>query len=305
MPVRKIVEIDESLCNGCGECVVGCAEGALQIIDGKAKIVREDFCDGFGDCIGTCPTGALSIVEREVTDYDPDAARAHVARTRGDAGTATFDAAASRHESYSPTDLARTQPPGGGGCPGSSSRVFPAVGGGVSPSSPNPSSAMGTPPFPLAASGDGRTAAAGLPPRDPGTVNPSDLRQWPIMLHLVPPSAPFLRHRDLCLLSTCSPVAMPDVQWRFVRGRAVVVACPKLDRTEGYVAKLAAILAEPTIPCAVVVRMEVPCCRGLTAMAVQAAQQCGRRDLRVVEAVVATDGRYLAEQTVYDGGASI
>jgi len=287
MTVRKIIRIDEDLCNGCGDCVVGCAEGALRIVDGKARMVREDFCDGFGDCVGTCPTGALTIVEREVPDYDPQAARAHVARSRGAEGLAAFDQAAVRHE---PAVAQGPQPHQGGGCPGSRVRVFPTAGGGVSPSSPNPSSVQGTPV--LSFSG---------PSGDPGTVIPPSLGQWPVQLHLVPARAPFFKNRELCVLSTCAPVAMPDAQWRYVRGRGIVVACPKLDRTEVYIDKLAEILAEPTIPRAVVVRMEVPCCRGLTAMTVQAAGRTGRRDLAVVEATVAADGRHLGEQVVHGG----
>ncbi len=279
MATRKIIEINEELCNGCGDCVVGCAEGALQIINGKAKIVREDFCDGFGDCVGTCPTGALIIVEREVSDYDPAAARDHVAQTRGAEGVAEFDQAAARHES--------PPAPKQGGCPGSMMRVFPTAGGGVSPSSPNPSSVPGT-----------------LAPNSPTSSSPDqimapNLGQWPVMLHLVQPHAPFLQNKELCVLSSCSPAAMPDAQWRFIKDRGIVMACPKLDRTEPYVDKLAAILANPTIPRAVVVRMEVPCCSGLTAMTVQAAQLSGRDDLQVVEATVGVDGRYVGEKVVF------
>ncbi len=282
MAVRKIIKINEELCNGCGDCIVGCAEGALQIVDGKAKMVREDFCDGFGDCVGSCPTGALTIVESEVPDYDPHAAREHVARIRGAEGVEQFDLAAARHE---------TPPaPAQGGCPGSMMRVFPTAGGGVSPSSPNPSSAKGTP-----VSSSPQTG-----PSAPDQVIAPNLGQWPVMLHLVPPNAPFLMDKELCVLSSCSPAAMPDAQWRFVKGRGIVMACPKLDRTEPYVDKLAAILANPSIPRAVVVRMEVPCCSGLTAMTVQAAQMCGRDDVQVVEATVGVDGRYVGEKVVFD-----
>jgi hypothetical protein len=128
----------------------------------------------------------------------------------------------------------------------------------------------------------------------PGHVNKSELQQWPIQLHLVRPGAPFFKGRELVVLSTCSPVASADVHWRFLRGRSVVVACPKLDRTEGYIEKLGAILAEPSIPKVIIVRMEVPCCGGLTAIACAAAELGGRPDLAIEEVVVGLQGDVLA-----------
>jgi len=293
MATRKIIKINEELCNGCGDCIIGCAEGALQIVDGKAKLVREDFCDGFGDCVGTCPTGALTIVESDAPEYDPSATREHVGRTRGAQGLEEFDRAASRHDEHQATPVGiQNGPKPGGGCPGSRMRVFPTAGGGVSPSSPNPSFVSGTP---APNSSPGTLSASG----DPGTVIPSNIGQWPIQLHLVQPHAPFFKDKELCVLSTCAPVAMPDAQWRYVRGRSLVVACPKLDRTEGYVEKLAAILTESSIPRAVIVRMEVPCCSGLTRMVTEAAKLSGRDDLTVVEANVSVDGQHLGETVVF------
>jgi len=259
---RKIITIDEEKCDGCGQCVSACAEGALQIVNGKAKLVKEDFCDGFGDCLGECPTGALQIVERDAPDYDPAATRARLAATGDAAAVTKFDEAARRHEAaHPPTPPA----PPAGGCPGMRVR--------------------------MAASESAAPAAApvngsGLPP----TVHSSELRQWPIQLHLVPPNAPFFKGKELVVMSACAPLASADVHWRFLRGRSVVVACPKLDRTEGYMEKLAGILSDPTIPRALVVRMEVPCCGGLTRIVREAAAQTDRRDLVVEEITVALDG---------------
>ena len=118
----------------------------------------------------------------------------------------------------------------------------------------------------------------------------SDLTQWPVQLHLVPADAPFFKGRELVVLSTCSPIASADMHWRFIRGRGVVVACPKLDRTEKYVDKLAAILSEPSIPAVVVTRMAVPCCGGLTAMVKQAVAKTGRSDLKFSEVIIELDG---------------
>ncbi len=268
MVTRKVIEIDEALCNGCGECITACAEGALQLVNGKAKLVREDFCDGFGDCIGECPTGALKVVDRDVPDYNPIAARAHVARLGGVEAVRRFDEAALRH-----SQGIHGSPPLLAGCPGTRMRVPETP---VAPTQP--------------------VTSEGLP----GRILPSELRQWPVQLHLVMPGAPFFQNRELVVMSTCGPVASADVHWRFLRGRAVVVACPKLDRTEPYPAKLAAILREPTIPRVVVARMEVPCCGGLTAIAEEAVRTSGRDDLALDEVTLSLDGEVIATERIVE-----
>ncbi len=238
---RRIIHIDGEKCDGCGLCVAACHEGAIELHDGKARLVREDYCDGLGDCIGQCPQGAITFVEREVSTP------AAVPRApMSDCGCLDD----------SPT---------AGGCPGSRARVL--SGNAV----------------PVAA----RDAAAG-----PGRVIPSDLGQWPVQLHLVPVRAPFYQGRELVVLSTCAPVASADVHWRFLRGRAVVVACPKLDRTDPYVEKLAAILRENSISRVLVVRMTVPCCGALVRI-VRAAAALSGRDVPVEEIRVDLDGSVL------------
>lgn len=260
---RKMIKIDKEKCNGCGECVTGCAEGALAIVDGKAEIVKDQYCDGFGDCVGTCPTGALTFEYREAEAFAPDAVREHVRAIRGEAGAAEFEAAHKRHEAQAPASRVSL------GCPGIQARTLHQK-----PAAP----AVSDPAIPR--------------------VHQPEIQQWPIQLHLVPPSAPFFKNREFALISTCSPLAAPDVNWRFARGRGIAVACPKLDRTEGYVEKLAEILSDPSIPKIVVVRMTVPCCGGLTHIALEAARQSGRSDLVVEEAMVSLEGDILEVKQV-------
>lgn len=257
--LRKIIKIDEELCNGCGECIVGCAEGALAIVNGKAKLVKEQFCDGFGDCIGTCPTGALTIEERESDEYDAEAVKVHVLNERGEEGLKQFMETDAAHAAAEKKTVPQ-------GCPSMIQRTMKQ---------------------PAAAA---QTASSALPD---GQVIRSELEQWPIMLHLVQPSASFFKDKELAIISTCSPVSCPDVNWRFVRGRGVVVACPKLDKTEGYVEKLAGIFKESLVPKVVIVRMEVPCCGGLTRMVMMAREMSGRADLPVEEVVVDLKGNIL------------
>jgi len=265
---RKIIEINEDLCNGCGDCIVGCAEGALQLIDGKARLVKEDFCDGFGDCVGTCPTGALQIIEREAVAFDEEATIEHVRNIGGEDAVKRMLGAAEEHEAK---EKAMEQKPKAGGCPGLQLRF------GNKPAAEKPK-------------------AESAPVS--GQVIRSDLDQWPIQLHLVPPTAPFFEGKELVVLSTCSPVASPDVHWRYVRGRSLVVACPKLDRTEGYVEKLAAIMAQNNIPKVIIVRMQVPCCGGLTMITKQAHAVSGRTDLVVEEVTIGLDGELLKTEKI-------
>ena len=257
---RKIIKIDEDLCNGCGNCITACAEGALKLIDGKAKIVKDLLCDGFGDCMGDCPTGALTIEERECDAFDAQAVEAHLLESSGQAAVDRMRAAAERH-------AAKPEPPPplahGGGCPGTRMRMAQPE-----------------------ATAEPTVASVGLP----GQVIKSDLQQWPVQLHLVSPGAPFFVNKELVVVSTCAPIASADTHWRYIRGRGVVVACPKLDRTEPYVGKLAAILQDKTIPKVIVLRMEVPCCGGLTQIVEQAVAESGRTDLIFEEVTIGVDG---------------
>ena len=266
MATRKIISINEDLCNGCGNCITGCAEGALQLVNGKAKLVKETYCDGFGDCIGTCPTGALKIIEKEAEEFDFDRTIEHVEMTRGAEGAEAMREAHKQHEAK----IASTAPRQSG-CPGTQMRMMKQ------------------------AQQQAKAVADGAMP----VVMKSEISQWPVQLHLLQPKAPFFNGRELVILSTCSPVTSPDVQWRYIRGRSVAIACPKLDRTEGYVEKLAEIFTSNNIPRVIILRMEVPCCGGLTAM-VKAALELGKPQNMVVdEVVMSLEGEITRTNRIY------
>ena len=267
---RKIITIDEAACNGCGQCVTACAEGAIQIVNGKAKLVKERFCDGFGECIGECPTGALKIEERDTDAFDVASTKEHLRTTQGEQAVWRMEEASRRHEGGGGAAPPPAHVPPGG-CPGTRMRM-------------------------------GRVSGAEAPQpvlsADVGHALRSDLEQWPVQIHLVQPGAPFFRNRELAVLSTCSPVASADVHWRFIRGRSVVVGCPKLDDTAGYAQKLGAILSDPTIPKVIVVRMEVPCCGGLTLIVKEAIRLSGRKDLAAEEVTVSLSGDVIGRRAI-------
>ncbi|MFC1498392.1 ATP-binding protein [Verrucomicrobiota bacterium] len=270
MAKRKIITIDKELCNGCGNCVTACAEGALQIVDGKAKLVKEQFCDGFGDCIGDCPTGALVIEERESDKFDITAVKEYLKESQGEEAVKRMEEANRAHAQKSEGgNISQTHAMSG--CPGMMMKE--------NLKSEKSSQA---------------TASDGLPSK----VNESELNQWPIQIHLVQPSAPFFKNKELAILSTCAPIASADVQWRFIKGRGVVVGCPKLDNTEPYAEKLGAILSEPSIPKVIVVRMEVPCCGGLTAIVKEAVKLSGRTDLEAEEITVSLNGEVIGKEKI-------
>jgi Pyruvate/2-oxoacid:ferredoxin oxidoreductase delta subunit len=238
---RKIVRIDEARCNGCGQCVTACVEGAIALVGGKARLVKDSYCDGLGACLGECPEGAISIEEREAAAFDQAAAKAHQ----------------QSQPAAAPEGAAAALPCG---CPGTAVRAL------------QPAAAEAWP-------------SRGAPPQA------SQLAQWPIQLALIPPTAPFLRGKELTLLADCVGFAFPALHAEVLAGRAVAVACPKLDdvAARGYVEKLAAILAANAIPKLTVYRMEVPCCAGLTRIAQEALRASGT-ETPFEEVVIAIQG---------------
>jgi ferredoxin len=250
---RKIVLIDEDKCNGCGACVPACHEGAIRIIDGKARLAGDSLCDGLGACLGECPQGAITLEERPAEDYDEIKALKNIMQ----AGPAAVEGHLKHLESHGQTEYLRKAQ--------EHLRKKGAVEGGSSGCG-CPGSAM-------------RTLHAGPKANESGVqgVVSSELRQWPVQLKLLNPRAPFLSNADIVVSADCAAFTCGDFHRKFLKGKVLVIFCPKLDEdVEGYVRKLAEIFRANTVRSVTVVRMEVPCCGGTSQVVEEAVRRSGK-----------------------------
>ncbi len=296
---RTIIKIDEELCNGCEACVQGCHEGALQMIDGKARMVSELFCDGLGACIGDCPVGAITLEEREAEPYDEIATIERMIPK----GERTIIAHLKHLKDHGETDylkqgvsylrangininFAEVHNHGGAGC--ASKPAAPAQhqhGGGGCPGSREMSFASAKP------------AAPGFS-MAPQVASASQLRQWPVQLHLLNPQAGYFRSADVVLAADCVPFSFPDFHNRYLAGKTLAIACPKLDSNQDvYLEKLVSMIVNSQINTLTVVIMEVPCCGGLLRLAQKAVEISGRK-IPVKLAIIGVQGDVLKEEWV-------
>ncbi len=288
--IRTIIKIDEEKCNGCALCIPECKEGAIQIINGKAKLINDMFCDGLGACIGHCPEGAISFEQREAEPYneklvidkianEPAVLKAHLIHL--------IEHNDIKHYSEAVDYLETLNIPNPLGKNFMKKKIEK-----ISPQNINSFSAC--------------------PGSNPIVINETDnepqnniritsqLKQWPIQLHLVPPVAPYFQNKELLLLSTCGPVAYANIQNDYIKDRAIVIACPKLDYTEPYRDKLASIIFNNNIENVIVLIMEVPCCKGLTKFAIDAAILTGKKNISIEEHTITLDGKLKFKQKVYE-----
>jgi ferredoxin len=240
MAIRNIIHIDEEKCNGCGNCVVDCAEAALQIVNGKAKLVKEIYCDGLGACIGSCPTGALTIVQKEAEPFDLEATERHIEELKKKEKV--------KNQAFC-------------ACPGSLAREI-----GIAEKSYEGSI----------------------------DVKP-ELTNWPVQLMLVPVRAPYFSDADLLLAADCTAFSTINFHGRFIKGKKVIIACPKLDNAQFYIEKLRDIFSANSIKSITVARMEVPCCGGLLYIVKEAIKGSGR-DIPIKEIVIGVNGEILKEE---------
>jgi len=251
--LREVVRIDEKKCNGCGVCVPACAEGALQIIDGKAKLVSDKYCDGLGACLGECPQGAITVEEREAEEFNEEEAKHHL-----HAKQQAEEKVPCGCPSAAVAQFGKTEEPLPCGCSSATVTQFE------------------------------RPRTAGAAQREE-MCHQSMLKHWPVQLTLVPPGAPFLQEADLVLAADCVPFAYAGFHNDFLKEHALLVACPKLDDFQAHLSKLAEILRRSDVRSLTVVHMEVHCCSGLMHMAKQAIRLSGK-DIPLKEVTIGIKG---------------
>jgi len=265
---RQIIKIDEDKCNGCGQCITGCHEGALQLIDGKARLISDLFCDGLGACIGTCPVEAITIEEREAEPYNErivieniarqgvNTVKAHLHHLKSHGEMNFYNQALDylKEAGYDMCQFKEDEAPGCG------------CGGG------NP-----------------KTISKAPAHSEAGNLS-TELRQWPVQLHLINPMAAYFDNAELLISADCVPYAYADFHRRFLKNKIVITLCPKLDRDiDRYVEKLAAIFSNHTIKSVNIVRMEVPCCGGTEMIVQKALEQAGKMHFVKIN-IVSIDG---------------
>lgn len=290
--LREIVKIEEDLCNGCGLCVPNCHEGALQIIDGKARLISDLMCDGLGACIGHCPEGAITIEKREAAPYNEtevmkdmvnkgkNTVVAHlkhlnehnetaflkegVSFLKANKDSLTFSVQEVIDEVHGAKQEAESAC-STGGCPGSKAVSFEP---------------------------DKIQLAGGV------QDIPSQLRQWPVQLHLINPMAPYFKNADLLVAADCTAFSMGNFHSKWLKDKSLIIACPKLDQgAESYINKLAMLIDDAKVNTITVMMMEVPCCGGLLRL-VQEAQNMTYRKVPVKSVVVSIKGEILSEDWV-------
>ncbi len=298
---REIVHIDEEKCNGCGLCVPECHEGALQIIDGKARLVSDLMSDGLGACLGHCPQDAISIEKREAQPYNEtevialmiqkgrNTVLAHMKHLKDhnetvylkeavnylleNEGKIDFDVKEVIREVHNSgkkpqavQQVAQMHHHHGGGCPGSKSMDF----GNIDPDVP--AAALGT--------------------------QASQLKQWPVQMHLVQPNASYFQNSDLLLAADCVAFSMGNFHQDYLKGKSLAVLCPKLDQgIDSYIEKVRMMIDDAKVNTITVMMMQVPCCSGLLHI-VKAAQANANRKVPVKSIIVGLQGELLKEEWV-------
>lgn len=278
--IRKIITIDEDKCNGCGNCIPNCPEGALQIIDNKARLVSDLFCDGLGACIGHCPQGAIQVMEREAEPYDESKVMENIVKQGENTilahlkhlkehGADDFYEEAVKYLEDNGLDVPTCE-----SCEDHESDT----------EEPEPL-ACGCPGSMLKEVKKEETKFDG--------ERPSELRQWPVQLNLLTAQAPFFKNADLLIAADCTAYACGDFH-SLIKDKAIAIGCPKFDDIEAYKERLTSILRDNDIKSVTVAIMEVPCCSGFIGLAKEAIKMSGRY-LQIKKIVIDIKGKIKEE----------
>ncbi len=269
---RDIIKIDQEKCTGCGDCIPGCPEGALQVIDGKAHLISDLFCDGLGACIGTCPQGAIEVESREAEPYDeyrvmenvvkggPNVIKAHLKHLDDHSEKELLSQAIDfLKEKNLEVPEYQEEKTFACGCPGSMEMDLSA----------RPES------------------------EDQALVLSAELRNWPVQLQLLNPRAPYLKNADLLISADCAPFAYANFHQRFLKDKVLIILCPKLDQTiDQYVDKLTEIFANQDIKSISIVHMEVPCCSGIEVL-VRRALEKAQKNIIIKDYTISISGEII------------
>jgi NAD-dependent dihydropyrimidine dehydrogenase PreA subunit len=309
--LRKIIQIDEDKCNGCGLCIPNCHEGALQIIDGKARLISDLFCDGLGACLGHCPEGAIEIIEREAEPYNETIVMETIVKQGRNTILAHFEHLRDHNEheflkeavAYIKKHNIDLSPEADLNPTNASTIIFPTMKDALNHVKPEHESACGcgsskTIDFRIDMDKVNAAVASAAPLSNQVSPAPSELRQWPVQLHLVNPMASYFQGADVVLAADCVAFAMGDFHNKLLKNKSIAIACPKLDSNKDvYLDKLSTMISEAKINTLTVPIMEVPCCGGLIQMAKMAVQQSGR-NIPIKKIVVGIKGDILNEEWV-------
>lgn len=269
---RKIIEIDEEKCTGCGECIPNCPEGALQIIDGKARLISDLFCDGLGACIGSCPVGAIKIIEREAEEYDEKKTMENIIKK----GKNTIIAHLKHLKEHGETEYLHQ-----------ALEVLKEKNIEI-----DMSEIFEVPCCPGMKIVDRREETE---ESKPNIEIKSQLRQWPIQLHLVSPLAPYFKKADLLFAADCTAYSYGNFHNDFIKGKTIIIACPKLDTgIDRYIEKISQIVANNNINTITVTIMEVPCCSGLLKIVEEGVKKSGKK-IPIKKVVISLKGEILEE----------
>jgi ferredoxin len=283
---RKIIHIDDDKCNGCGLCIPNCQEGAIQVIEGKARLISDLFCDGLGACLGHCPEGAITIEEREAEPYNESLVMETISKNGRKTILAHLEHLRNHNEQeylreaityikenniYMSENEMNTKQEPFHSCPGAASRDF-------------------------------RNDKKEVENQDENATKGSDisseLRQWPVQLHLLNPQASYFKNADVVLAADCVAFSMGNFHSHFLKGKSLAIACPKLDTNkESYIEKLTSMIVDSKINTLNVVIMEVPCCGGLLQMAQTARTNSGKK-IPIKVSVIGVQGEVVEEDWV-------